>query len=198
MFKKTLSLSMAACLAMAALPALAAGGGGGGGSGESRELATASSADPVFRAGVAAVKAKNWPKVLTQMNTVIQGDPKNADAWNYLGYAYRQIGDMDNSFKHYETALQLNPKHRGAHEYMGEAYLQVGNLAKAEEHLKALDKLCLFPCEEYSDLKEHIATYKREHPGSQATSQAMRRVCGGGALGPQSAVPSRVPDRLSR
>ncbi len=110
--------------------------------------------------------AKNWQQVINRMGTVIQRDPKNADAWNYLGYAYRQLGEMDNSFKHYETALQLNPKHRGAHEYLGEAYLQVGKLAKAEEQLKALDKLCVLPCDEYSDLKEHIAKYKREHQSS--------------------------------
>ena len=31
----------------------------------------------------------------------------------------------------------------------GEAYLIVHNLAKAEEHLAALQKICLIPCEEY-------------------------------------------------
>ena len=31
------------------------------------------------------------------------------NAWNELGHAYRKIGDMDNSFKHYERALQINP-----------------------------------------------------------------------------------------
>jgi len=37
-------------------------------------------------------------------------------------------------------------------------------LAQAELHLKALDKLCLFPCEEYSELKEKVADYRRDHP----------------------------------
>jgi DNA-binding SARP family transcriptional activator len=68
---------------------------------------------------------------------------------------------MDNSFKHYERALQLNPGHRDAHEYMGEAYLQVGRVEDAEVHLKALDKLCWLPCEQYTELKEKIATFKR-------------------------------------
>ena len=165
--KKT-SLAAAAALIIAAMsPAFGAGGGGGGGGGGG-ETAMAKPADPDYRAGLDAVKAKDWAQVVARMGAVVERDAKNADAWNYMGYAYRQMGDMDNSFKHYETALQLNPKHRGAHEYMGEAYLMVGKVAQAEEHLKALDKLCFFPCEEFSELKEKVADYKRDHPPARA------------------------------
>ncbi len=38
----------------------------------------------------------------------------------------------------------------------------VGNLAKAKEQLSVLDKLCIFPCDEYSDLKKAIADYERK------------------------------------
>ena len=68
---------------------------------------------------------------------------------------------MDLAFKHYGRALELDPRHRGAHEYVGEAYLIVNNLAKAEEHLAALHKICLIPCEEYEDLKKAIVEYRR-------------------------------------
>ncbi len=37
-----------------------------------------------------------------------------------------------------------------------------GNLAKAEEHLKTLDGLCFFPCEEYTDLKRSVEKYRRD------------------------------------
>jgi hypothetical protein len=57
------------------------------------------------------------------------------------------------AFAHYKRALELNPRHRGAHEYVGEAYLLVGALAKAEEHLAALQRICLLPCEELADLE---------------------------------------------
>lgn len=36
----------------------------------------------------------------------------------------------------------------------------VNNLAKAEEHRVALDRICFFPCQEYTELKEKIAAYK--------------------------------------
>ena len=62
-------------------------------------------------------------------------DTRNADIQNYLGYAYRNTGQLDAAFRHYERALTLSPRHRGAHEYVGEAYLIVNNLAKAEEQV---------------------------------------------------------------
>ena len=52
-------------------------------------------------------------------------------------------------------------RHRGAHEYAGEAYLMVDDLAKAEEHLTALQRIRLIPCEEYEDLKKTIAAYRQ-------------------------------------
>ena len=87
-------------------------------------------------------------------------DTRNADIENYLGYAYRQSGQLQPAFTHYQRALQINPRHRGAHEYIGEAYLMANNLAKAEEHLAALQRICLIPCEEYEDLKKAVADYR--------------------------------------
>lgn len=71
--------------------------------------------------------------------------------------------DMKLVFFHYEEALRINPKHRGAQEYIGEAYLQTGDLAKAKEHLAALDKLCYFGCEEFTELKAAIGKYELTH-----------------------------------
>ena len=151
----------AIAVALLALPAWPAGGGGGGdGSSET----PASSNDPDFRAGMAAAKAKDWPQVLTRMRAVVQREPNNADAWNELGHAARQSGDLPSAFAHYDKALKIDPRHRGAHEYAGEAHLVAGNVAKAEEHLKALDKLCLLPCEEYTDLKAAIQRWRKDHP----------------------------------
>ena len=160
---------LAAVLFVAAMPVFGAGGGGGGaGGGGGGESAQAPPADPDYVQGVAAVGAKDWPEVVARMGSVVKREPKNADAWNYMGYAHRQMGEMDKSFESYEIALQINPNHRGAREYLGEAYLMVDKLAQAEEQLKALDKLCFFPCEEYSDLKEHIARYKLDHQTTAA------------------------------
>ena len=116
--------------------------------------------DPDYGAGKQAIDAKDWSTATKSLNSAALRDTRNADIQNYLGYAYRNAGQLDLAFRHYQRALQLNPRHRGAHEYVGEAYLIVHNLAKAEEHLAALHKICLLPCEEYADLKKKIAVYR--------------------------------------
>jgi len=116
---------------------------------------------PDYAAGKKAIEARDWNSAIKHFSAVAARAPENADIQNYLGYAYRNTGKLDTAFQHYQRALKLNPKHRGAHEYIGEAYLMVKNLAKAEEHLAALDRLCLLPCEEYADLKAKVAAYKK-------------------------------------
>jgi len=116
--------------------------------------------DPDYAAGKSAVESKDWKVAIALLNKVVLRDANNADAQNLLGFAYRNSGDYKRAFAHYEEALRLNPRHRGAHEYIGETYLLVGDLRKAEEHLAALEKICLLPCEEYDDLKEKIVEYR--------------------------------------
>jgi len=117
--------------------------------------------DPDYVAGKAAIAAKNWKAAIEALERAVKSQPDNPDAQNLLGYAYRNTGNLDAAFKHYEEALRLDPNHRGAHEYIGETYLLAGNLEKAKEHLAALDRLCLFGCEEYTDLKHAIEEYQK-------------------------------------
>ena len=116
--------------------------------------------DPEYAAGKAAIATKDWNAAIRSLSSAALRDTRNADIENYLGYAYRQSGQLQTAFMHYERALQINPRHRGAHEYMGEAYLIANNVAKAEEHLAALQRICLIPCEEYEDLKKAVADYR--------------------------------------
>lgn len=116
--------------------------------------------DPDYASGKQAVESKNWPAAVRFLNSAALRDTRNADIQNYLGYAYRNSGDLALAFTHYNRALQLNPRHRGAHEYLGEAYLMSGNLAKAEEHLALLGKICLIPCEERAMLEKKVAEYR--------------------------------------
>jgi Flp pilus assembly protein TadD len=108
-----------------------------------------------------AIAAKDWNAAIKALSSAALRDTRNPDIQNYLGYAYRHSGQLDLAFRHYQRALQLDPRHRGAHEYVGEAYLLANDLAKAEEHLAALQQICLIPCEQYEDLKKAIAEYRR-------------------------------------
>lgn len=115
--------------------------------------------DPDFVAGKRAIEAKDWNAAIKALSSAALRDTRNADIQNYLGYAHRQLGQMEKAFAYYEQALKLNPRHRGAHEYAGEAALIAGDLPRAQRHLAALDGICLLPCEEYDDLKAAIAAH---------------------------------------
>ena len=119
--------------------------------------------DTDYENGRKAIQSQDWKVAIENFNRVAAREPANADVQNELGYAWRKSGNLDLAFKHYNEALRLNPKHKGAHEYIGEAYLMAGNLPKAEEHLAALDKICVFSCEEFRDLKKAIEEYKQKN-----------------------------------
>ncbi|WP_300298814.1 tetratricopeptide repeat protein [Ferrovibrio sp.] len=126
--------------------------------------AAAKPADPDFAEGRKAIDAKDFAAAIPLFQKVVARDDKNADAFNWLGYALRNQGDYDKAFIAYNRALELNPKHRGAHEYIGEAYLKTNQPDKAEEHLKRLSSLCTFGCAEYTELKNRIAAYRAAKP----------------------------------
>jgi Flp pilus assembly protein TadD len=116
--------------------------------------------DPDYATGKKAIEAKDWTTAIRTLSSAALRDTRNADMQNYLGFAYRNAGQMTQAFEHYERALKLNPRHRGAHEYLGEAYLLVDNLPKAEEHVTALRAICLIPCEELEDLQAKVSAYR--------------------------------------
>lgn len=113
-----------------------------------------------YELGVKAVKAKDWSRALALLQKVVQGEPRNADAWNYLGYSYRHLKQFDRSLAAYQEALAINPNHRGANEYLGELYLQIGDPEKARERLEKLRALCPSGCSEYDDLAKAIKAYE--------------------------------------
>ena len=121
--------------------------------------------DPDYDAAVRAIKASQYTTAIPLLEKVVQRDARNADAYNWLGYATRKKGDPAASIPLYQKALAVDPKHRGAHEYIGEAYLMLDDLPKAREHLAQLDKLCFFSCEEYRDLKKAVQEYEKKKAG---------------------------------
>jgi Flp pilus assembly protein TadD len=114
-----------------------------------------------YAAGRKAIEARDWNGAIASLTKAAQRDSRNADIQNLLGYAYRNSGQLDPAFKHYQRALQLDPRHLGAHEYIGEAYLMANNVAKAEEHLAQLKRYCATAaCDPYDDLRKKIETYR--------------------------------------
>jgi tetratricopeptide (TPR) repeat protein len=140
--------------AMAPAPVLAFGS-----STNSTSTTSTSSSAADYAAAEKKVKAEKYADAIVLLDKVVKADPKNADAYNYLGFSYRKLGRMDEALGYYEKALALNPKHRGANEYLGELYLEMKQVDKAKERLDVLSTACN-GCEEYVELKKKIDTYK--------------------------------------
>jgi tetratricopeptide (TPR) repeat protein len=56
---------------------------------------------------------------------VVQLAPAMPEAWNYLGYTRRKLGDYDAALAAYDKALSLKPSFPEAIEYRGEAYMRM-------------------------------------------------------------------------
>lgn len=108
----------------------------------------------------AQIAENKWAAAIDELKRV--NDPASADWNNLMGYSHRKAKTPDYAAaeRYYDEALRIDPQHRGALEYSGELYLMTGNLAKAEQRLAALDKACFLPCDEYTQLKKAVASYK--------------------------------------
>jgi Flp pilus assembly protein TadD len=134
--------------------AFAAGGGS-----DTSSSQPAKPVDPNFARAKAMIEARDYKGSLPLLQQVVAKDPRNADAYNLMGYATRSAGDANGSLQYYQQALAIDPRHLGAHEYIGEAYLMLNRPADAQQHLARLDSLCVFGCTEYRQLKAAIASY---------------------------------------
>lgn len=110
------------------------------------------------------ISDEKYQQAITELDEALLDDPENADLLNLKAYSHRKLKQFDAALENYQKALQIEPEHRGANEYLGELYLQTGQLDKAEERLEVLDDACFFGCEEYDELKEAIADYRKQNP----------------------------------
>ena len=110
------------------------------------------------------IKGEKFDEAIPLLQKVVADNPRDADAWNYLGFASRKLGKLDEALGYYQKALSISPSHKGANEYLGELYLMMKNQPKAEEQLAKLKGICPSGCEELEDLEADIADYKAANP----------------------------------
>ena len=156
-----LTVFASAALLALGLPIATFAAGGGADPPKPTAATPAAPADPNFAQAKAMIQARNYAGAIPLLQQVVQRDPRNADAYNLMGYATRAGGNPNGSLQYYQQALAIDPKHIGANEYLGEAYLMLDRPAEADQMLARLDSLCVFGCTEYRQLKAAIANYKQ-------------------------------------
>jgi tetratricopeptide (TPR) repeat protein len=156
------AIGLGVLVALGSGAALAAGGGSapsGGGSFNmpERQMTPEEQAKQAYNQGVRAVKAadklakaadeatdeKKKTKALDKAKrqyenargyfaSALQRKVEMYEAWNYLGYTSRKLGDYDKALQAYDEALRLNPSYGEAIEYRGEAYLGLNRIDDAK------------------------------------------------------------------
>jgi len=95
-----------------------------------------------FRLGVVYDKWGNKSASITRMQKVIELDPKNANALNYLGYTYADMGkNLDEAESLIRKALKYKPDDGYITDSLGWVFYKKGNFEKALIFLKKAAKL---------------------------------------------------------
>jgi tetratricopeptide (TPR) repeat protein len=74
-----------------------------------------------------------YTHALGRFKQAAQNDPTLPEAWNYIGYASRKLGNYDIALQAYEQALSLKPGYPDALEYRGEAFLGLNRITDAQQ-----------------------------------------------------------------
>ncbi len=74
-----------------------------------------------------------YAAALAKFHEATELDPSLAEAWNYLGYTSRKLGNYDDALAAYGKALALKPGYADALEYRGEAYLGLNRVDDAKQ-----------------------------------------------------------------
>jgi len=111
--------------------------------------------DEIYHAGYWLAKSGKYEIALAMLRRAEdQSDPR---ILNYLGFATRKLGRVDEGLIYYRKALAIDPNYVLAREYMGEAYLQKGDIASAHGQLNEIAKRCGTTCSSYTQLSQLIA-----------------------------------------
>jgi tetratricopeptide (TPR) repeat protein len=75
---------------------------------------------------------KSYRESLASFIDAVGAQPKMYQAWNYLGFANRHLGNYEDALSAYAKALEINPSYPDAIEYRGEAYLGLNQIEEAK------------------------------------------------------------------
>jgi tetratricopeptide (TPR) repeat protein len=152
-------LVLASCALVAAVPAAwAAGGGPMPSMSAPREQSPEDQAKSAYNDGVRDVRKADrfqasatqlsdagkkekalreahdhYASSLTKFMQAAKLDPNMHEAWNYVGYTNRKLGNYDVALAAYERALALHPGYPEALEYRGEAFLALNRISDAQQ-----------------------------------------------------------------
>lgn len=104
-------------------------------------------------------KEKKFAESTALIMTILEKEPKNAHAWNFLGYSLLVRGEeMEKAFEYIQTALKINPEDGYIRDSLGWYYFKKGDMAKALSELQ----LALKKVPDDIEILKHLAIVHKE------------------------------------
>ena len=96
--------------------------------------------EEALRKGVDLTRHDKPDEAIVEFNKIIAADPKSANAYYNLGYAYDKKGDLANSISNFSKAIEIDPTLTDAYYNRGFAYYKKGNFDSAiADYSKAIE-----------------------------------------------------------
>jgi tetratricopeptide (TPR) repeat protein len=105
-------------------------------------------------------KEKRFQESTSLIMGILEKEPKNAHAWNFLGYALLERGeeDIDKAYEYIQTALKISPDDGYIRDSLGWYYYKKGDVKKALSELTAAFK----KVPDDIEILKHLAEVHRE------------------------------------
>ncbi|MBC6402189.1 MAG: tetratricopeptide repeat protein [Hyphomonadaceae bacterium] len=93
--------------------------------------------EPLYFRGICYERTEQWEKAVVDFKKVLEINPDNADALNYLGYTWVDRGEnLEEAFHMIKRAVELEPDSGAITDSLGWAYYRLGQYQKAREYLE--------------------------------------------------------------
>jgi tetratricopeptide (TPR) repeat protein len=89
--------------------------------------------DEKKRAKIRSKSDAAYAAAMKKFSRATELQPGMYEAWNYVGYTNRRLGNYEAALGAYDRALSLKPGYAEAIEYRGHAYLGLNRLSEAKE-----------------------------------------------------------------
>ena len=97
----------------------------------------AANTQPLYFRGIANERLGNFPDAVRDFRRVLEIEPDNADALNYLGYTWVDRGEnLAEAFDMIERAVELEPDSGAIIDSLGWAHYKLGQYGQARKHLE--------------------------------------------------------------
>jgi tetratricopeptide (TPR) repeat protein len=80
--------------------------------------------DDLIEAGSALLDSRNARSALPLFQRAVELEPKHPQAWNNIGLAYMQVGQLDDAVSSFRKQIELNPSTEHSYDYLGVALQQ--------------------------------------------------------------------------